>query len=181
MPDLHFKVCIWKLFFLFPNQNICCGNSKESSQWDVSFEHPKHMLILAGKKIITILRWNCFAYLYVWFCYILDLINSHAVISAHGFSQSLGVIYWNGFIVWVKSQSPPSLLHYHQSYIPSQRRSVLRISGVLPSFTRSFLITFSHIFFCQLSLFCPTPPLACSLCCAMWLYSVSRGSAVAQW
>ena len=26
----------WKLVFLFLNQNICCGCSKEPSQWDVS-------------------------------------------------------------------------------------------------------------------------------------------------
>ena len=30
----------WKLFFLFLNQNICCGYSKELS--DGSFEEPKH-------------------------------------------------------------------------------------------------------------------------------------------
>ena len=32
-----------KLFFLYPIQNIHCGYSKEPSQWDGSFEHPKHM------------------------------------------------------------------------------------------------------------------------------------------
>ena len=29
---------------------------KRTSQWDGSFEHPKHMLKLMGKKILTILR-----------------------------------------------------------------------------------------------------------------------------
>ena len=43
-------------FFLFLNQNICCGYSKEPSQRDGSFEHPKHMFVLLGKKIVTILR-----------------------------------------------------------------------------------------------------------------------------
>ena len=47
-----------KLFFLFLNQNICCGYSKELSRWDCSFEHPKHMFKLMGKKIFTILRWK---------------------------------------------------------------------------------------------------------------------------
>ena len=47
-----------KIIFLFFNQNICCGYSKEPSQWDGSFEHPKHMLIIMGKKIFTILRWK---------------------------------------------------------------------------------------------------------------------------
>ena len=31
------------LIFLFLNQSICCDYSKELSQWDGSFEHPKHM------------------------------------------------------------------------------------------------------------------------------------------
>ena len=50
------RVCNWKLFFIFLNQNICYGYSKEPSQWDGSFEHPKHMFKLMDKKIITILR-----------------------------------------------------------------------------------------------------------------------------
>ena len=51
------------LISLFLNQNICCGYSKEPSQWDGSFQHPKHMLKLMGKKIFTILRQNFFIYL----------------------------------------------------------------------------------------------------------------------
>ena len=43
-----------KLIFLFLNQNICCEYSKDPSQWDGSFEHPKHMLKLMGKKMFTI-------------------------------------------------------------------------------------------------------------------------------
>ena len=50
------RVCIGKLFSLFLIENICCGYSKEPSQWDDSFEHPKHMFKLIGKKIITILH-----------------------------------------------------------------------------------------------------------------------------
>ena len=42
-----------KIIFLFLNQNICCGYSKEPSQWDGSFEHPQHMFKWTGKKIIT--------------------------------------------------------------------------------------------------------------------------------
>ena len=45
-----------ELTFLFLIQNICCGYSKEPSQWDGSFEHPKHILKLMDKKIFTILR-----------------------------------------------------------------------------------------------------------------------------
>ena len=42
-------------FFLLLNQNICCGHLKEPSQWDGSFEHPKHMFKLMGKEINAIL------------------------------------------------------------------------------------------------------------------------------
>ena len=38
------------------SQNICCGNSKEPSQRDGSFEYPKQIFKLMGKKIITILH-----------------------------------------------------------------------------------------------------------------------------
>ena len=45
----------WNIFL---SQNICCGYSKEPSQWYGSFEHQKHMFRLLGKKIFTILRSN---------------------------------------------------------------------------------------------------------------------------
>ena len=41
-----------KLISLFLNQNIRCGYSKEPSRGDSSFEQPKHMLKLMGKKNI---------------------------------------------------------------------------------------------------------------------------------
>ena len=56
VPGLQIRVRNWKLFFLFLNQNICCGYSKEPSRWDDSFEHPKHMFNLIDKKIIAILH-----------------------------------------------------------------------------------------------------------------------------
>ena len=31
-------------------QNICCGYSKEPSQWDGPFEHPKHIFNIGEKK-----------------------------------------------------------------------------------------------------------------------------------
>ena len=53
MPtDLQIRVCEY-IFYLFLIQNICCGYSKEPSQ--CSFEHPKRLLKLMGKKILTIL------------------------------------------------------------------------------------------------------------------------------
>ena len=48
------RVRTGKLFFLFPNQSICYGYSKEPSQCDGSFEHPKHMFKLIGKEINAI-------------------------------------------------------------------------------------------------------------------------------
>ena len=42
-PD---KSAYLKIIFLFFNQNICCGYSKEPSQLDGSFEHTKHMFKL---------------------------------------------------------------------------------------------------------------------------------------
>ena len=49
-----FSVQNQKLIFLFLNRNICCGYSKEPSQWDGSFEYPKQMFKLMDKKILTI-------------------------------------------------------------------------------------------------------------------------------
>ena len=54
-----------KITDLFFNEIICCGYSKEPSQWDGSFEHPKHMLKIMGKKIFTILRWQ---FLFIYNC-----------------------------------------------------------------------------------------------------------------
>ena len=58
LTGLQIRVRNEKLFFLFLNQNIWCGYSKEPSHWDGSFEHPKHMFKLMDKKIIAILRWQ---------------------------------------------------------------------------------------------------------------------------
>ena len=40
--------------FIFLNQRICFGCSKEPSWWDGSFEHPKCMFMLMVKEIITV-------------------------------------------------------------------------------------------------------------------------------
>ena len=45
----------FQIIFLFLNQNICCGYSKEPSHGDGSFEHPELMFRLIGKKLINIL------------------------------------------------------------------------------------------------------------------------------
>ena len=48
--SLQIRVHIWKLFFLFLNQNICLGTQKNRLIETVSFEHPKHMFKLMGKE-----------------------------------------------------------------------------------------------------------------------------------
>ena len=53
------KSVLKNVIFLFLNQNICCGCSKEPSQWDSSFEHPKQMFKLMDKKVFTILSLKC--------------------------------------------------------------------------------------------------------------------------
>ena len=66
VENFNYKVCCFQAFskecvtgknvFLFLNQSIYCGYSKEPSQCDGSFEHQKHMLKVMGKKILKILR-----------------------------------------------------------------------------------------------------------------------------
>ena len=56
IPWITGKLAYLKIIFLIFNQNICCGYSKEPSQLDGSFEHPKHMFEMMDKKIITILH-----------------------------------------------------------------------------------------------------------------------------
>ena len=53
-PQASRPECVIKNSFSY--QNICCGYSKEPSQWDGSFEHQKHMLQLMDKKIFTFLH-----------------------------------------------------------------------------------------------------------------------------
>ena len=50
-------------FYLFLNQNICCGNSKEPSQWDGSFEHPKTYVKTDGYANIYNFALKMFVYL----------------------------------------------------------------------------------------------------------------------
>ena len=43
------------LNFLFLSQNMCYAHSKDPSQWDGSFEHPKHMFDVWVRKKDAIL------------------------------------------------------------------------------------------------------------------------------
>ena len=46
----------YKLVFLFHNQNISFGYSKEPSHRDGSFEHPRNMFRLLDKTLIMLLH-----------------------------------------------------------------------------------------------------------------------------
>ena len=60
------QIRVGKLFFLFLNQNICCGNLLEPSQWDIFLEHPKHVFKFMDKKIIKI-SYCCFFQTLIFF------------------------------------------------------------------------------------------------------------------
>ena len=90
------RVCSEKMF-LFLNQNICCGYSKEPSQWDGSSEHPKHMLKMMDKKIFIILQSKFFLnWTYVcrtgWpkCAHLISFLrnNSNSIIKLHIFSRT---------------------------------------------------------------------------------------------
>ena len=93
-PGLQIRVCIWKLFFLFLNPNICCGYLKEPSQWDGSFEHPKHMFKLKGEEINTIfgaqmiLIWTYGTLISLVSGHMFDH-SAHIVLNEHNFSNKL--------------------------------------------------------------------------------------------
>ena len=64
---LQIRVCNLKIiFFIFLNQNVFCGYSKEQSHWDASLEHPKHMFKLKGKKINSNFKLKISNQTYAW-------------------------------------------------------------------------------------------------------------------
>ena len=59
LSDLQIRVRIGIFLFYFSSKTYVEGEKNrlnETVQWDCSFENPKHMLKLMGKKIIKILR-----------------------------------------------------------------------------------------------------------------------------
>ena len=51
--------CVFVFFFInFSTKTYVVGTQKKPSQRDGSFEHPKHIFKVMGKKIMTILRLN---------------------------------------------------------------------------------------------------------------------------
>ena len=54
------------LFFLFLDENICCGYSLEASQRGASNESPQHMFLSRNKKDISIFWMKKVPYLLLW-------------------------------------------------------------------------------------------------------------------
>ena len=52
-PDI--KECVFEKYFSYFSTKTCCGYTKELSQWDGSFEHPKQMFKFMGKEKNAIL------------------------------------------------------------------------------------------------------------------------------
>ena len=86
-----------KIIILFLNHNICCGYSKEPSQWDGSFERPKQMLKLMYKTIFTILRWKfCPIWTYAKLTWLRsDICLTPAIFITSFFTNFILSSYWN--------------------------------------------------------------------------------------
>ena len=69
ITDLQIRVRNWNYFSYFSAKNICCGYSKEPSQQDGSFEHPKHMFKLMDKKILLNIQNTCLNWWIRKFCF----------------------------------------------------------------------------------------------------------------
>ena len=54
-PKVIKNVFLVLKFLIYP-LILCCGYSKESSQWDDSFEYPQHKVWLDNKKDIVVKR-----------------------------------------------------------------------------------------------------------------------------
>ena len=67
----YFSKCEEKGSFLKPKIKSL---SEEPSKWGGSFEHPKHMLKLMGKKTLAILHWNFLFFVYLNLCMTVPLI-----------------------------------------------------------------------------------------------------------
>ena len=98
--QIKVSVCIWKIIFLFLDQNICCGCSKEPSQWDGSFEHPKHTFKLTDVKIITIFHSQNLPSGQKW-KYCVALIRSILLISFQREPTIYLFLWRNNYKIWI--------------------------------------------------------------------------------
>ena len=78
--------------FLISKPKHMSWYSKEPSKWDISFEHPKHMFQLMGKKIIAILQ----NFLLIW-TYDYEMVIHQLSVKAHQFSAENAIIWAQNF------------------------------------------------------------------------------------
>ena len=76
-PQLQIRGGIHIIFFLFLNEDICCGYSLEAPHWGASNEYPQHMFLLRNKKAISIFRMKKAPYLLLWITATSGAINSN--------------------------------------------------------------------------------------------------------
>ena len=95
-PEL--RVCNENLISLLLNQNIYCGHSKEPSQWDGSFEHPKHMFKNWWvRKYLQFYADNFCLSKVVLTCVCLYIFTSFEGIHLH---QHLSILWWHRLVCW---------------------------------------------------------------------------------
>ena len=96
---LRVRTCNRKNNFLISKPNICCVYSKEPSQWDGSFEHPKHMLKLWVRTDLQL-------YMYADFLFYLNLWVLNLTYPVPLYRHFWQVCLWTGSIIgdW-KNQS----------------------------------------------------------------------------
>ena len=58
------------IFFLFLNENVCCGYSLEVPWQCASNEYPQHIFLLRNKKDISSFRMKKVPYLLLWVLHI---------------------------------------------------------------------------------------------------------------
>ena len=133
-------------FIFFINQNICCGYSKELSQWDGSFEHPKHMFKLMCKKIM-ILRWR--------FCTKVLLCVSVYLVVQHYYVGSSDVRWESlprvGGEVWLVPGNGLSITHPYMCCLHD-----LQTTGYLCTGNLAFIVYYNN---CKTTMTTPPPPL----------------------
>ena len=66
IPIVTDKRGIHIIFFLFLEENICCGYSLEAPHWGASNEYPQQMFSLRNKNVISIFQMKKAPYLLLW-------------------------------------------------------------------------------------------------------------------
>ena len=114
-------MCNRKIIFLFLNQNICCGYSKEVSQWDGSFEHPKHILKIMGKKIFTLLRWKVL-FIYTCVSFTDTIVRPVSAVGNTSYCRSRGRVFDHGPVPYFRGDWSWNMFYGHSPPSTDSRR-----------------------------------------------------------